>query len=142
MSKFLSQREMFLVLQCILLSTSCLFCIANFPIKDETSIGSTSLFFFWLYVCFNTFLRIYVKTLQAEKITAAEKDLVTAIALLKWKHTDLAMLHEIKFLHDLMVADPIRIKFGNYLTYNQRVVLTIVGQVVTYLIVLMQFAQK
>ncbi|CAG7831515.1 unnamed protein product, partial [Allacma fusca] len=31
----------------------------------------------------------------AEKITAAEKDLVTSIALLKWKHTDLAMLHEV-----------------------------------------------
>ncbi|CAG7730082.1 unnamed protein product, partial [Allacma fusca] len=44
-------------------------------------------------VC-STFLRIYVKALQAGKITAAEKDLTTTIALIKRKHTDLAMLHE------------------------------------------------
>ncbi|CAG7784913.1 unnamed protein product [Allacma fusca] len=99
-----------------------------------------SLLVFWVYLCSSTFLRIYVKALQAGKITAAEKDLTTTIALIKRKHTDLAMLHEIKFLHDLMTADPTRVKFGNYLTYNQKVVLTILGQIVTYWIVLMQFA--
>ncbi|CAG7830028.1 unnamed protein product [Allacma fusca] len=123
LSKCISQRQLFLVLQCIAYTTLCLAFLASIPWWRKEFRRMLPM---WGYFCSSTFIRIYVTASKAETISKAEAELATTLALIQTKHASLAALHEIQFTHDLLLQNPISIKFGNYLVFNRRVLITVI----------------
>ncbi|CAG7728074.1 unnamed protein product, partial [Allacma fusca] len=135
----LKTAETMFVGRCIIFITLFLFTMFNIPVKNS------SIFFFQIaWGCYATFqlVRLYLKTSQAERITSAEYNLCKQLASID--PTALAPECElkIKHLHYLVSHKETKIRFGSYITYNRSLVLSVFSQVVTYLIVLMQFANK
>ncbi|CAG7696848.1 unnamed protein product [Allacma fusca] len=136
LSQIVAQRQLLLIAQCITLATICSYFIANVNWSLQVYRQMMPM---WLYLCLSNLGRISRKALVAERITIEEHAIATRLALIKLKRPDFRTLHEIKMTYDIIANNPIRIQFGSYIHFNRRVVLTILNQVVTYIIVLMQF---
>ncbi|CAG7724127.1 unnamed protein product [Allacma fusca] len=87
-------------------------------------------------------LQLLVKTWIAEKITQEEKLIATELAAIDTTGSDYHVVHEIKFAYDMVVQNPAKIIFNDHIVMNKALILGVFSQVITYLIVLMQFSQN
>ncbi|CAG7833062.1 unnamed protein product [Allacma fusca] len=85
--------------------------------------------------------RIYFKAVMADEIAQEEFQVARAVLKIDTKNCDHLTNLELKTLVDVITLSPAKISFGNYITLNKRLLLAICSQIVTYLIVLMQFSQ-
>ncbi|CAG7836137.1 unnamed protein product [Allacma fusca] len=86
--------------------------------------------------------RLYFKILNAEKITEAEKSVARSLMEMDCTGCNSLVMTQIRMTHDVLVKTPSRINLGNYVVLNKRLFLGIFSQIVTYLIVLMQFFSR
>ncbi|CAG7830029.1 unnamed protein product [Allacma fusca] len=121
LNKCIAQRQLFLVLQCISYTTLCFVLLVRIPWWEKEFRRILPM---WCYFCTSTFIRIYMTAAQAETVPQAEAELTTTLALIPTKHAGLETLHEVKFTHDILLQNPISIRFGNYLVFNRRVIIT------------------
>ncbi|CAG7824681.1 unnamed protein product [Allacma fusca] len=84
-------------------------------------------------------IQLYAKTLRAESVTKAEASLKKALLPLTNYAKSSEVQLELKEMQSTLTESPIGISFGNYTKLNQGIFLTLSTQVVTYLIVLLQF---
>ncbi|CAG7825206.1 unnamed protein product [Allacma fusca] len=83
--------------------------------------------------------RLYFKILNAEKITEVERSVARSLMEMDCTGCSSLVMTQIRMTHDVLVKTPSRINFGNYVVLNKRLFLGITSQIITYLIVLMQF---
>ncbi|CAG7635285.1 unnamed protein product, partial [Allacma fusca] len=87
--------------------------------------------------------RLYFKILYAEKIMEAnfviERGVARSLMEIDCTGCSSLVMSQIRMTHDVLVKTPSRINFGNYVVLNKRLFLGISGQIITYLVVLMQF---
>ncbi|CAG7824685.1 unnamed protein product [Allacma fusca] len=84
-------------------------------------------------------IRLHVKTLKAEQVTAAEGRVHDALFALNELPQALEVQLELQGMSNTISFTPSRITFGNYVVLHKGVILTISTQVITYLIILLQF---
>ncbi|CAG7822270.1 unnamed protein product, partial [Allacma fusca] len=85
--------------------------------------------------------RIYLKIYAANTISHEESMIARELTILSIPENEFSIQFEVKFLHDMINQKPCLIKFGSYVNLNKSFILGIGSQVVTYIIVLMQFSQ-
>ncbi|CAG7734266.1 unnamed protein product [Allacma fusca] len=84
-------------------------------------------------------IRLHFKTRKAEQVTDAEGRVHDALFALNEFPQALEVQLELQGMRNTITATPARIAFGNYVVLHKGVLLSIFNQVVTYLIVLLQF---
>ncbi|CAG7824683.1 unnamed protein product [Allacma fusca] len=84
-------------------------------------------------------IRLYAKTSRAENVTEMEARLHQVLFTLNDHPQTLDVRIELKAMKRAISVSPTCIRLGNYVVYNQGIILTILTQVVTCLIVLLQF---
>ncbi|CAG7831662.1 unnamed protein product [Allacma fusca] len=85
--------------------------------------------------------RIYLKIYAANSISLEESLIARELIFLSIPEDEFSTQLEVKFLYDMIKLKPCSINFGSYAILNKSLILGIGSQVVTYLIVLMQFSQ-
>ncbi|CAG7825983.1 unnamed protein product [Allacma fusca] len=86
--------------------------------------------------------RIYLKIYAANQICQEEFKIARELVYADIPENEFALQLEVKFLHDMIQQKPCLIKFGSFATLNKKLILGIASQIVSYLIVLMQFYQS
>ncbi|CAG7722732.1 unnamed protein product, partial [Allacma fusca] len=105
----------------------------NTPLLDNYSVKISI-----IYVAISL-IRIHVKTLKAEQVTAAEGRVHDALFTLNTLPQAFDVQLELQGMRNTISTAPTRIAFGNYLVLHKGVIVSMFNQVVTYLIVLLQF---
>ncbi|CAG7722736.1 unnamed protein product [Allacma fusca] len=118
---------LFMYTICKLVTSSGTSFVENFVAKTVT---------IYVVVCF---IRLYFKTRKAENVTAAEVRVHDALFALNEFPQAIEVQLELQGMRNTITATPSRIAFGNYVVLHKGVIITIFAQVVTYLIVLLQF---
>ncbi|CAG7722734.1 unnamed protein product [Allacma fusca] len=101
--------------------------LGNYPLKMSI-----------IYVVISL-IRLQVKTWKAENVTTAESRVHDALFALNEFPQALEVQLELQGMRNTISSTPSRIAFGNYLVLHKGVILTMFNQVVTYLIILLQF---
>ncbi|CAG7836527.1 unnamed protein product, partial [Allacma fusca] len=118
---------LFVYTVCKLVTSSGTSIVENFVARTVT---------IYVVVCF---IRLYFKTRKAENVTAAEVRVHDALFALNEFPQALEVQLELQGMRNTITTTPSRIAFGNYVILHKGVIITVFAQVVTYLIVLLQF---
>ncbi|CAG7724627.1 unnamed protein product [Allacma fusca] len=84
--------------------------------------------------------RLYVKIISAEKLTTEEQNLGLFLSNQNFglDQSDIPAQIKVSGIISRIRHSPVEISFGNYVTLNKQLLLKILGQILTYIIVLMQ----
>ncbi|CAG7824680.1 unnamed protein product [Allacma fusca] len=108
------------------------------PVKDHNN--HNILMATFVSLTFSVVL-LYAKTLRAESVTKSEASLNQALFSLTNDMESPEVQLELKEMQSTMITAPTAITLGSYAKLNQGIFLTLSTQVVTYLIVLLQFGK-
>ncbi|CAG7731205.1 unnamed protein product [Allacma fusca] len=126
------------LLNILISGTMCIYVCMNSLGSSLNSIATSfftgSMFLWWI-------ARLYFKVLLAEKITAEEAEIAADLIKMNSTGYNTSVMSQIRLTLDTLVQNPSRINLGNYVVLDKHLFLGIIGQVITYLIVLMQFFQ-
>ncbi|CAG7832640.1 unnamed protein product [Allacma fusca] len=138
-SKIHSGLELVLSFYSMVGVTVLVFILINYTALES---NGRNLGFLSLSACFTIalLLRLYAKCSMAEEITVQEQKVSNLLCNLSAERDSCDVPLQLQFqqIYSLLQQSPITINMGSYGTLNKRLVLTVFGQVVTYLIVLLQ----
>ncbi|CAG7734315.1 unnamed protein product, partial [Allacma fusca] len=138
-SEYQKPSQLLFTSRAIVITTLALFAVLNIP----PNLGPVLLF----HIASGGFaaiqiLRLYAKAVNADKVTDEEQKIAKLLSTINTDVFEGSIALQVKFTHDLIVTNPTRIVLGSVVHFNKGLLLSVFNQVVTYLIVLMQFAQK
>ncbi|CAG7818113.1 unnamed protein product [Allacma fusca] len=121
-----------------ILSTIYIFLAVNYKAIDED--GKTFFLLLVLGILIFSLVRLYFKIVAAEKITMQEEALCLILANINIGNDFAGIPAQLQVSRILtrIQQKPIKISFSNYVTLNKKLLLSVLGQILTYLIVLMQ----
>ncbi|CAG7718422.1 unnamed protein product [Allacma fusca] len=136
--EYLKPMQLAFLLNIILNGTACIYLSLNIHWDTRMSIAISALNAGLSIVLLT---RLFVKAIIAEQILKEEIHLVEDLVSMDTSNLSENILKQLEMTIDWIIQRPSRINFGNYAVLRKQLFLGIFSQVITYLIVLMQFYQ-